>query len=1146
MASPLTPSPSTEIPLRNLPPTPTSHYVVRKEIIDIICDQLKIIDKSSGHILVHGMAGSGKTISVCQSVKQAANMGWFKSNGYYWIKIGNITNSELFNQLKILGISLGMEWKPYIQSAGEICAGLSNYLKEDHYQYLTFAKKSIATSRFLFSEIELNHYCIHLPEKLTYDEAIELLALHRNDHDAQILRNNEVVKNVIESCAGLPLAINLIGGLQLQADEAWKEAMAIIADKSMQIQLANYSFNLYGTLELSANSLKNGKKELFQDLAVFKPADIPTEAISTLWNLSHQKTNSILMEMNNKSLLRYITGARCYCNIHDLMIDYLHRRINAQTSNQDGLRNLNNKLIDGYRTKCNGEWSTIPDDGYFYQNIIHHAIVAENDEYLENFMTDLNWMTRKIRSDKTIYKLACDLGNYINYKQKKEVLQQAWLEANDADVIQLLLWFDMTDSRTRQRAIQLARSAGNHSSNFIHWTIASYSTTATIEYTYDACKGFGKNEWDDHISLSRPQFDHLRIIVTENNKTPDCEILIKDYERCNIINRIRPPEPTMCITRIQISADGYSAAFQIFYEEWIVYNIDKKEQINFINSDEREQYRNIFSSLQFCPVIDKSYVIMTLSYDHRRVKIWEIKGSQILPANKEISCDYEIHTCRWIMAQNTSQILLWWRKYNRFYQESKLTESEKYMNKCQVEIWSLDPWLCQMSVTLPTIVYNKTTSDNYLATADIENGLALQYINYINNNGAFIILVYSFDGKYSNYSSVVGLLKVEDILDVNTYINEFSKHFQPIFYPTECIRNIFVSDNQQFIAISDKNTDGVIVLAVTKGRVQSYAILNPSDYNQATFIPGTSRLLVYDCRIKQRIYEYNLQGHNIHWQDIGFAKRVEKYGDLSHRPKNNVKIIDLSMAHINNIAVAAMLTKDDSDKCKLQVYDYEVKKRRRKLLYSMKNDYQRCFLYDDFQSAIVICFKGDESKTIITEIDNFLRMEDGPLHRELLNYSRPQCTNLLGIESRYRNIDNTLIFVIEFENDDGYKSMIIISIDLATADNLIYKSAWKPESPRKIYMDDNYLYLWQTEKHHDDDRYIDSIKCYKFGGNKQQTQLLQMDLFDKKKGLICKVNINANGNGRDPLIKYSPKYKEEDFFIAIWGEKDTNLIVCLI
>ncbi|EDV19574.1 uncharacterized protein TRIADDRAFT_61940 [Trichoplax adhaerens] len=269
--------------LRNLPPTPSNHYVMRKDAVNTICDQLKIINDLSGHLLIHGMAGSGKTVTVCQSVRQAAKRGYFKSNGCYWMKI---VNSRISDTLFIF----------------------DDIWIKDHYNYLSFAKKSIATSRFLYYENELTHYCIRLPEQLAFDEAIELLSLHRHDRDTQVLRDNPIIKNVIDSCAGLPLAINLIGGLHLDTNEDWNKAKAIISNKSKKVRLANYNFNLHGTLQLSVESIEENDRRLFESLVVFKRVNIPIESIASLWNCDEQDTDDLLVEMNNKSLLRYVRG----------------------------------------------------------------------------------------------------------------------------------------------------------------------------------------------------------------------------------------------------------------------------------------------------------------------------------------------------------------------------------------------------------------------------------------------------------------------------------------------------------------------------------------------------------------------------------------------------------------------------------------------------------------------------------------------------------------------------------------------------------------------------------------------------------------------------------------------------------------------
>ena len=52
---------------------------------------MKRIDKENGHLLIHGNAGSGKTIAASQSVRSAMNLdGCFQEQGIYWFKIGMI------------------------------------------------------------------------------------------------------------------------------------------------------------------------------------------------------------------------------------------------------------------------------------------------------------------------------------------------------------------------------------------------------------------------------------------------------------------------------------------------------------------------------------------------------------------------------------------------------------------------------------------------------------------------------------------------------------------------------------------------------------------------------------------------------------------------------------------------------------------------------------------------------------------------------------------------------------------------------------------------------------------------------------------------------------------------------------------------
>ena len=85
--------------LQDLPATPESAYIIREKFNKDICDKLIKVNQSSsgGRILVHGMAGSGKTIAVCQSVRHAIiQQNCFRSHGCIWTKIGISPKQNFF------------------------------------------------------------------------------------------------------------------------------------------------------------------------------------------------------------------------------------------------------------------------------------------------------------------------------------------------------------------------------------------------------------------------------------------------------------------------------------------------------------------------------------------------------------------------------------------------------------------------------------------------------------------------------------------------------------------------------------------------------------------------------------------------------------------------------------------------------------------------------------------------------------------------------------------------------------------------------------------------------------------------------------------------------------------------------------------
>lgn len=117
-----------------------------------------------------------------------------------------------------------------------------------------------------------------------------------------------LITKAIQSCQGLPLAIAVIAGLQLQTTEDWQDIITYLerANVNTTTSHINYDYSIYGTIDFSIQKLKPEHQRLFRYLGVFKRVPIPSTCIMMLWRLDEIETKSILDDMNDRSLLKYV------------------------------------------------------------------------------------------------------------------------------------------------------------------------------------------------------------------------------------------------------------------------------------------------------------------------------------------------------------------------------------------------------------------------------------------------------------------------------------------------------------------------------------------------------------------------------------------------------------------------------------------------------------------------------------------------------------------------------------------------------------------------------------------------------------------------------------------------------------------------
>ncbi|RDD46820.1 Apoptotic protease-activating factor 1 [Trichoplax sp. H2] len=1094
--------------LRNVPETPSAYYIERQSYIQKIIDYLKRIDSNElgGHILIHGMAGSGKTVIASQSVRLAIyNYGLFRSGGVYWIKIGNIREDEFVTKLRSLYIQITKNIQNICQlpdKVDEMVACLQAYLEGDknmkktlfifddvaskhHFDKLKFAKNTISTSRFNhFRNKPTNsqHY-IQLSELLSEGEAMQILAKYYSEE--KLSQHRQLVLQAINKCAGLPLAISLIGGLNCKTSNDWENAVNTIERRDMIDTQREYNFNLYAAFDLSINHLDHKERVLFQLLSVFKRVQIPKTSIMALWNEDKHYAELCLKNLNARSLLKF-DESRCYLVLHDLIIDYLQQLPCEHQSPSDHWKWMHQTLVNGYLKECEREgrdWSSFPNDYYYYQYLIYHVIQAENDIALESIMTDFNWMSAKIEAHNGLYDLRLDLINCIQYLQKigkdwqkfNELLHlfnqyESFLDGSTGDLVQFLLMFGKKNHWITEKAIHFAANNTKNRKSY-YWMINVYPDIQNAENAWIASKKIGAMYNDRSIRCCISSLGNLLIIGTNNNGRNDCQIVGKNYETSQVLFKLTPLKQDVYALRISI--DGTIIAYR--YE----------------------------------------------------CEIWRIDGSQIQSVNNPFFFEAGVHQCEFI--QNGRMILFW---RNQDHQFDKKREIISY----KLQIWDIEEHQYKQIYTVPARII--WSNNQVKLSNNVGQGHILDHVVHIGQRDATIAMAY---GK------ILGVIATEPNSQTTfDIVQNFGNFFVPIYQSPFNIDAIKISNDGQLIAILS-HYEITVIKTINGLANKCLKIDSPIGLKKLSFIPKTPRLLVYEYENSQSVYEYNLSEWQSGWNDI-LLRRQESIGYEDYE-----NIIDTSCTFIDDIPVVAQLiTCGAEGNCEIKIF--QGYRSEQKFSIKLDEKYQQCFLYDDFPSAILVgvckCPENDDLPDqsllrwhiTIAELTNFQCTTTGTREKRISEFHIPdQVKEFRVISSRYRKADSNIILIVNIMTINHGERALIIMVDsntLARINCFDYNTEIH-EQIRIIYFDDYNLITRQWVE----DCCKCSIKWYKIGTDR--IKLKQQLTYQFGSGLALKIDVITKNIGKLKM-KVSIFNLDQEIFKRIWGPNDTEIFKAII
>ncbi|XP_024034218.1 probable disease resistance protein At4g27220 [Citrus clementina] len=193
--------------------------------------------------------------------------------------------------------------------------------------------KLVLTTRS--KEVARSMGCEVIPvDLLSEDEALRLFSKHVGDYLLRIPTIEPILKQVVEQCAGLPLAIVTVASSMKSEDDVdlWKNALNELKENSTSVE--GMADEVIPRLKFSYDRLMDPKiKRCFLCCALYpEDFDIPKEELIEYWiveglidemetrQATHYKGLAILHKLENNCLLESAAEGKCV-KMHDLVRD---------------------------------------------------------------------------------------------------------------------------------------------------------------------------------------------------------------------------------------------------------------------------------------------------------------------------------------------------------------------------------------------------------------------------------------------------------------------------------------------------------------------------------------------------------------------------------------------------------------------------------------------------------------------------------------------------------------------------------------------------------------------------------------------------------------------------------------------------------
>ncbi|PON99183.1 Powdery mildew resistance protein [Trema orientale] len=247
--------------------------------------------------------------------------------------------------------------------------------------------KTLVVSRFRFPTILNDTFQVEL---LRENDALSLFCHSAFGQKSMPPGANEnLVKQIVNECKGLPLALKVIGAsLRDQTEMFWSSAKNRLSRGEPICE--SHESHLLERMEMSVNFLSEKVKQCFLDLGAF-PEDkkIPLDVLINMWvelhDIDGEEAFAILVELANKNLLTLVKDARVgdvYSSYYDVAVSHhdVLRDLALHISNRNHISQRERLLMPRREMGLPKEWERNADQPFNARIVsIHTGEMIEMD-----------------------------------------------------------------------------------------------------------------------------------------------------------------------------------------------------------------------------------------------------------------------------------------------------------------------------------------------------------------------------------------------------------------------------------------------------------------------------------------------------------------------------------------------------------------------------------------------------------------------------------------------------------------------------------------------------------------------------------------------------------------------------------------------